>query len=41
MSIRGCKRATMNGAVYYMGMVYLHNDMFLTDIIGHDRLKFS
>jgi len=24
-----------------MDMLYLHNDIFLTDIIGHDRLKFS
>ena len=23
------------------GMIYLHNDIFLTDIIGYDRLKFS
>jgi len=22
-------------------MLYLHNDIFLTDIIGHDQLKFS
>jgi len=24
-----------------MGMLYLHNDIFLTDISGYDRLKFS
>jgi len=24
-----------------MGMLYLHNDIFLTDIIGYDRLNFS
>jgi len=24
-----------------MGILCLHNDMFLTDIIGFDRLKFS
>ena len=29
-----------NSAVYYVGMVYLHNDIFLTDMTGHDRLKF-
>jgi len=28
-------------AVYYMDVLYLHNDIFLTDIIGCDRLKFS
>ena len=30
-----------NSAVYYMDMLYLRNDIFLTDIIGYDRLKFS
>jgi len=30
-----------NSAIYYMGMLYLHNDIFLTDIIGCDWLKFS
>jgi len=24
-----------------MGMLYLHNDIFITDIIGYNRLKFS
>jgi len=24
-----------------MGMLYLHNDIFLTDITGYDQLKFS
>ena len=24
-----------------MGMLYLHNDIFVTDIIGCDRMKFS
>jgi len=24
-----------------MGMLYLHNDIFLTDIIDYDQLKFS
>jgi len=24
-----------------MGMLYLHDDIFLTDIIGYERLKFS
>jgi len=24
-----------------MGMLYLHNDIFLTDITGYDRLKLS
>jgi len=24
-----------------MGMLYLHNNIFLTDITGHDWLKFS
>jgi len=28
-----------NGAVYFVGMPYLYNDIFLTDITGHDRLK--
>jgi len=26
---------------YYMGLLYLHNDIFLTDIEGYDRLKLS
>jgi len=26
VNVNGCKRA-----VYYMGMLYLHNDIFLTD----------
>jgi len=30
-----------NNAVYYIGMVYPHNDIFLIDIAGYDRLKFS
>jgi len=30
-----------NSAVYYTGMIYLHNDIFLIDIISYDRLKFS
>ena len=40
--VNGCKRATVQ--FYYMDMftmLYLHNDIFLTDIIGYDRLKFS
>jgi len=24
-----------------MIMLHMHNDIFLTDIIGYDRLKFS
>ena len=24
-----------------MGMLYLHNDIFLTDLIGYDQLKFG
>ena len=24
-----------------MGMLYLHNDIFLSDIMGYDQLKFS
>jgi len=32
---------TCNSAVYYRGMLYLHNDIFLSDIIGYDPLKFS
>jgi len=24
-----------------MGMLYLYNDIFVTDIIGHDQQKFS
>jgi len=30
-----------NSAVYHMGTLYLHNDIFPTDTIGYDRLKFS
>jgi len=30
-----------NSAIYYMGMLYLHNDICLTDIRGLDQLKFS
>jgi len=26
--------------VYYMATPYPHNDIFLTDIISYDRLKF-
>jgi len=37
--VYGCKCATC--AVYYTGMLYLHNDSFVTDIIGYDRLNFS
>ena len=40
VSVCGCKRATVH-AVYYMGMLYLHNDIFFTDIIVYDRLKIS
>jgi len=32
---------TCNSAVYYMGILHLRNDIFVTDIIGYDRLKFS
>jgi len=32
---------TCNSAVYYMCMLQMHNDIFLTDIIGSDRLKFT
>jgi len=32
---------TCNAAVYYVDMLYLHNDVFVLDIIRHDRLKFS
>jgi len=39
MSVCGCKPC--NSAVYYTGMQYSHNDIFLTDVIGYDRLKFS
>jgi len=27
--------------VYYMRMLYLHNDILLTFVTGYDRLKFS
>jgi len=27
-------------AVYCTGMLYLHNNFFLTDIVGYDRAKF-
>jgi len=32
-----------NNAVYYMsiGLLYLHKDIFLADIIGYDQLKVS
>jgi len=30
-----------DNAIYHTGMLYRHNDIFLTDIIGYDRLKFS
>ena len=26
---------------YYTGILYLHNDIFLTGIIGYDWLKFN
>ena len=31
-----------NSALYDMGklMLYMHNDIFLTDIVGYDQLKF-
>jgi len=32
---------TCNSAVYYMCMLQMHNDIFLTDIIGSDRLQFT
>jgi len=32
---------TCNSAVYRMDMLYLHNDIFLTDIIIYDRLKYN
>ena len=28
-----------NNAVYYMDMLYMHNDISVTDVIGYDRLK--
>jgi len=32
---------TCNSAIYYYtGMLYLYNDIFLTDIIGYGRIKF-
>jgi len=33
--------STGNIAVHYTGMLYLQNDIFLTDITGYDWLKFS
>jgi len=36
MSTCSCKCA-----LYYTGMLYLHNYIFLTDIIDYDRLKFG
>ena len=36
MSTCGCKCE-----LYYTGMLYLHNCIFLTDIIDYDRLKFG
>jgi len=33
--------STSDSAVYNMVMLYLHNDNFLADIIGYDRLKFN
>ena len=41
MSLCGCKRASVQFIRAYMCMLYLQNDIFLTDIIGYDRLKFS
>jgi len=29
----------INSAVYYMGLLYLHNGILLTDIISYDWLK--
>jgi len=40
MPLCGCKRATVH-AVYHRGMLYVHNDIFLTDIKGYDQLKFT
>ena len=39
MSSCGRKRATVSSAVYYMGMLCLHNYVFLTDIIDYDRIN--
>ena len=33
----GCKHATVQ---FITWLCYLHNDIFLTDIIGYDQLKF-
>jgi len=30
-----------NSAVNYVDVLYLHNDIFLTDVIGYDQLTFS
>jgi len=32
---------TCDSAVYYMGILHLHKDIFLTGITGYDQLKFS
>jgi len=37
----GCKRATVQFIIWVCYRPYLHNDIFLTDITGYDRLKFS
>jgi len=39
ISICGCKRAA--GQFFNICLLYVHNDTFLTDITGCDRLKFS
>jgi len=32
---------TYNSAVYYTDMIYLHNDILLTNTLGYERQKFS
>ena len=41
MSICGCNCAAVQFIARITGMLYLRDDIFLTDIIGCDRLKFS
>jgi len=41
MSTCGCKRAAVKSVLQGYAILALHNDIFLIDIVGYDRLKFS
>jgi len=32
---------TSNSALYYVGVLYLHDDIFLADLVGCERQKFG